>query len=103
MSDHHIRNLNSHSEAINAIRFTYDGNYCMTASSDRSLKLWNPHKNNVLLDDATIDRNSDTKDALLIKTYDGAHGYPVHDVAIFRDNSRFISAGVDKYVNVERL
>ena len=30
--------------AVNAVRFTTDGNYCMTASDDRSVKLWNPHK-----------------------------------------------------------
>ena len=30
--------------SVNAVRFTHDGNYCMTASDDRTVKLWNPHK-----------------------------------------------------------
>ena len=30
--------------SVNAVRFTHDGNYCMTASEDRTVKLWNPHK-----------------------------------------------------------
>lgn len=39
-----------------------DGNYCLTCGSDKSLKLWNPHKGTVL------------------KTYSG-HGYEVLDAA----------------------
>ena len=34
--------------------------------------------------------------ALFIKSYTGAHGYGVLDVAISSDKSKFCSAGVDK-------
>lgn len=39
-----------------------DGNYCLTCGSDKSLKLWNPHKGTAL------------------RTYQG-HGYEVLDAA----------------------
>ena len=99
MTDNKLRSLNSHAEAINAIRYTHDGNYCMTASSDRTVKLWNPckdslHSNQEQLSE--VENKVAVTDALLIKTYDGSHGYSILDVAIFHDNSRFISAGIDK-------
>lgn len=39
-----------------------DGNYCLTCGSDKTLKLWNPHKGTAL------------------RTYQG-HGYEVLDAA----------------------
>eukprot|EP01041_Mallomonas_annulata_P004380 gene4380-8723_t len=80
------RDLIGHSAPINAVRFTLDGNYCITCSDDRSLKLWNPHK-----DDP--ERNGQ---ALTIKTYDGVHGYSILDATISHDNSKFASAGGDR-------
>ena len=82
----HELNLCGHSASINSVRFNADGNYCMTCSDDRTLRLWNPHK--------TIP--GQTSEALLIKTYSGVHGYSVSDVAISRDNCKFASCGADR-------
>uniref|UniRef100_A0A2H6NC39 WD repeat domain-containing protein 83 n=1 Tax=Micrurus carvalhoi TaxID=3147026 RepID=A0A2H6NC39_9SAUR len=65
--------------AIRAVRFNVDGNYCLTCGSDKSLKLWNPHKRT------------------LLKTYCG-HGYEVLDAAGSFDNSQLCSCGADKTV-----
>ena len=50
-------------------RYSVDGNYCMTAGQDKSVKLWNPNKGRPL------------------KTYSG-HGYEVLDVRGSCDNSQ---------------
>ncbi|XP_064605225.1 WD repeat domain-containing protein 83-like [Liolophura sinensis] len=65
--------------AVRAVRFNVDGNYCITCGSDKSLKLWNPHR------------------SLLIKTYAG-HGYEVLDAQASCDNSQICSCGLDKTV-----
>ncbi|KAH0629643.1 hypothetical protein JD844_011872 [Phrynosoma platyrhinos] len=65
--------------AVRAVRFNVDGNYCLTCGSDKSLKLWNPHK------------------GTLLKTYSG-HGYEVLDAAGSFDNSQVCSCGADKTV-----
>ena len=65
--------------AIRAVRFNFDGNYCLTCGSDKSIKLWNP-KNN-----------------LLIKKY-GGHGYDVMDVVGSNDNCQLASCSADKSV-----
>ncbi|NXQ40700.1 WDR83 protein, partial [Catharus fuscescens] len=56
-----------------------DGNYCLTCGSDKTLKLWNPHKGTAL------------------RTYQG-HGYEVLDAAGSFDNSQICSGGADKAV-----
>uniref|UniRef100_A0A8B9S309 WD repeat domain-containing protein 83 n=1 Tax=Apteryx owenii TaxID=8824 RepID=A0A8B9S309_APTOW len=56
-----------------------DGNYCLTCGSDKSLKLWNPHK------------------GTLLRTYHG-HGYEVLDAAGSFDNSQLCSCSADKTV-----
>ena len=43
------------------------------------INLWNPLKNKI------------------IKTYKGAHNYEILDIAIYKDNSRFVSVGGDKH------
>uniref|UniRef100_A0A4W3HHP5 WD repeat domain-containing protein 83 n=1 Tax=Callorhinchus milii TaxID=7868 RepID=A0A4W3HHP5_CALMI len=60
-------------------RTSVDGNYCLTCGSNKSLKLWNPHK------------------GTLLKTYAG-HGYEVLDAAGSCDNSQICSCGADKTV-----
>jgi mitogen-activated protein kinase organizer 1 len=60
----------------------------MTGSNDRTVKLWNPHKDDIQV----------ANQGLLIKTYSGSHGYGILDLAISKDNSKFVSAGGDKYV-----
>mmetsp|Transcript_12170 Transcript_12170/g.18379 ORF Transcript_12170/g.18379 Transcript_12170/m.18379 type:complete len:320 (-) Transcript_12170:135-1094(-) len=81
-----LRGLSGHSGAVNAIRFTSDGNYCISCSDDRSVKLWNPHR----------DDPSQHSNALLIKSYSGVHGYQILDVAVTTDNAKFVSGGGDK-------
>lgn len=56
-----------------------DGNYCLTCGSDKSVKLWNPHRK------------------LLLKSYSG-HGYEVMDAQSSCDNSQICSGGMDKSV-----
>lgn len=113
-----VRELVSHEDGVNAVSLTSDGNFCLTASNDRSVKLWNPHRDdssfhqpqpfsrfvsNNSRSGSGINTSSSSSSAmdgskrgLLIKTYAGNHGYEILDVAVFRDNSRFVSAGGDK-------
>ena len=83
-----VRNFGASSGggAINAVRFSHDGNYCMTAGDDRTVKLFNPHKD---------DPSQPNHEALLIKNYTGVHGYPILDVVIAKDNAKFATAGDD--------
>ncbi|CAG9322028.1 unnamed protein product [Blepharisma stoltei] len=73
-----INTLEGHEGQVLVVKFNADGNFCMTGSSDRTLKLWNPAR------------------GLCIKTYSGAHNYEVLDVDITNDNGRFVSGGADK-------
>lgn len=75
-----------HAGAINAVRFSSDGNYCMSCSDDKTVSLWNPFKADPTQGGA----------AMLIKSYAGVHGYGVLDLCISADNSRFASAGGDR-------
>jgi hypothetical protein len=45
----------------------------MTCGQDKTVKLWNPHRDSV----------ETPNEALLIKTYEGRHGYNVQDVAMY--------------------
>jgi mitogen-activated protein kinase organizer 1 len=65
--------------AVRAVRFNADGNYCMTCGSDKTIKLWNPHKGNI------------------IKVYSG-HGYEVLDAQSSCDSSQICSCSLDKTV-----
>lgn len=87
MMDTCTRVIDEHIGSVNVVRFTADGTYCMTGSDDRTIKLWNPHKRDP--------SKSDTS-ALLIKTYDGAHGYSVLGLSISKDKTRFASCGEDR-------
>ncbi len=75
---------------MNAVRLSHDGNYCMTAGDDRSVKLFNPHK------DDPSQSAGNRHEALLIKNYTGVHGYQILDVVISRDNAKFATGGGDK-------
>ena len=72
--------LIGHEGPVLVTRFTANGNYCMTGSSDRSVRLWAPQRN------------------VCIQTYTGPHNYDVFDLDIAADNSRFVSGGGDKLV-----
>ena len=65
--------------AIRAVRFNFDGNYCLSCGSDKTIKLWNPINQ------------------LLIKKY-GGHGYDVLDVVGSNDNCQLASCSADKSV-----
>ena len=94
-----IRRIDNHIGAINVVRFTSDGQYCMTASDDRTIKLWNPFKDSILEQPSTLSNTSNKNtinNALLIKSYEGVHGYSILDLAISQDKSKFASCGIDK-------
>ena len=67
--------------AVRAARLSADGGFCLTAGSDKTLKLWNPYRGTHL------------------KTYMG-HGHEVLDAAGSCDNGRVLSCGSDKAVIV---
>jgi len=71
--------LKGHDGPVLCCRFNTEGNYALTGGSDRSIRLWNPHKGTA------------------IKTYTG-HAQGVHDIAVVKDNSRFASCGGDQLV-----
>ena len=56
-----------------------DGTYCLTCGSDKTVKLWNPHR------------------VVQLKEYAG-HGYEVLDAQSSGDNSQICSGGMDKTV-----
>jgi len=62
------------------VRFNKEGEYAMTGGRDRTPRLWNPHKGN------------------LVQEYKGVHGYEILDIRITSDNARFASVGEDKLV-----
>ncbi|KAL3320965.1 26S protease regulatory subunit 8 [Cichlidogyrus casuarinus] len=73
----HMHSLNwIHNNTLRAARFNADGQYCMTAGGDKTIKLWNPYN------------------GLLLKTYNG-HGSEVSDVQASQDNSQLASGGAD--------
>ncbi|TMW63253.1 hypothetical protein Poli38472_002194 [Pythium oligandrum] len=83
-----VRVLRGHHGPVNAVRFNEKGTYVMTCGQDKTIRLWNPHRDGL----------EQQGDGLLIKTYQGRHGYDVQDVAIAADNSKFASCGRDKAV-----
>ena len=70
--------VKGHTGPIYTVKFNNVGEYCMTGSEDRSVCLYNPHKN------------------LMIKNYKNLHNYDVSCLDIAKDNSKFITGGGDK-------
>lgn len=66
--------------AIRKVNYNKDGQYCITCGSDRSMKLWNPRKSN-----------------LLLQSFYG-HNNEVLDADCSEDSSKVCSAGHDRYV-----
>lgn len=93
-----VRELAGGAGSVNVVRFTKDGNYCLTGGDDRVVRLWNPHKDDPAATSITNTNAAGPKNALLIKKYEGMHGYSILDVAVSHDNARFASSGVDKSV-----
>jgi len=71
--------LKGHQSAIQVVRFNSDGNYCLSGSTDKTIRLWNPFTNR------------------LIKTYVG-HGWDVLDLCVSTDNARIGSCGGDRMI-----
>ena len=82
-----VRDLKGHEGAVNAVRYSKDGNYCMSCGDDKTLRLWNPLKD---------DLGGNVSSALQIKSYGGVHGYGILDLCITHDNSKFASVGGDR-------
>ncbi|XP_060065210.1 WD repeat domain-containing protein 83-like [Ylistrum balloti] len=74
-----ISAVNCKQGAVRAVRFNVGGDYCLTCGSDKSVRLWNPHR------------------GIALKTYTG-HGYEVLDAQSSSDNSQICSGGMDKTV-----
>ena len=72
--------VKGHNGPIYSIKFSNSGQYCMTASEDRGVCLYNPRKN------------------VLVKAYKNLHNYQISSIDINKDNSRFITGGGDKIV-----
>ncbi|VDK22876.1 unnamed protein product [Taenia asiatica] len=79
ISLHPVRRVYCRQNAVRAVRFNADGQYCLTAGGNRSIRLWNP----------MVGR--------LLKTYIG-HGGEVSDVQASSDNSQLGSGGADNLV-----
>jgi len=73
--------LKGHQGSVPVVRFSKDGNYCLSGGNDRTIKLWNPIKGS------------------LIKNYNG-HGWEVLDLATSVDNSMIASCGGDRMIFV---
>ena len=71
--------MTGHKSSVYVVKFSKDGEYVLSGSQDRTIKLWNPYK------------------GFLIKSYD-IHSQDVLDIAIFQDNTKFSSVGLDKQV-----
>lgn len=72
--------LQGHEGAVLSLSWTKNGQYVMTASQDKSVRLWNPHTGKH------------------IKKFAGCHNQEVNDVLIAEDNSKFVSCGSDKLI-----
>lgn len=72
-----LKTIDCKQGAVRRTRFNVDGVYCITCGSDRTVKLWNPHK------------------SLFLKTYSG-HASEVLDACGSSDSSHIISGGSDK-------
>jgi mitogen-activated protein kinase organizer 1 len=76
-----VRELVGHRAAVNAVRYSRDGNYCLSCSDDKTVRLWNPHKE---------DPRATPGSALQISAYEGVHGYGILDVAVASDNGKTV-------------
>ena len=77
----HIKTeLLGHKSYVYVIKYSKEGDYLMSGSQDRSIKLWNPNKK------------------MIIKSYENIHSQDVLDIAITSDNTKFSSCGAEKQV-----
>jgi mitogen-activated protein kinase organizer 1 len=69
--------MKGHIASVSSVVFNSKGEYCISGSYDKTIRLWNPFKEKC------------------IKIYRG-HGYQVVDVDVHTDNSQLASCGGDK-------
>ncbi|KAL8654551.1 MAG: hypothetical protein Q9226_003391 [Calogaya cf. arnoldii] len=81
-----MRRPGSLDKEVSSLPIFLKGQYILTGSSDRSIRLYNPAKASI----------SSTGSGL-VQTY-SAHGYEVLDISVTEDNARFASVGGDKQV-----
>ncbi|KAL8849571.1 MAG: hypothetical protein Q9221_005445 [Calogaya cf. arnoldii] len=81
-----IKNLEGEMEQMQGSYSSGLGQYILTGSSDRSIRLYNPAK-----------ASTSSTGSGLVQTY-SAHGYEVLDISVTEDNARFASVGGDKQV-----
>lgn len=67
-----------------------NGQYLLSGSSDRTIKLWNPTK---AIENST---KTGSEHNSPIQTYTGSHTYEVLSISVSADNGRFLSGGGDK-------
>ncbi|SOS77932.1 mitogen-activated protein kinase organizer 1, putative [Plasmodium sp. gorilla clade G1] len=75
-----VGKLSEHKACITKIIFSDDENYILSSSLDNKVCLWNVNTH------------------LHINTYKDVHKKGINDIALFRDNTKFLSAGNDLYV-----
>ncbi|KAL8819113.1 MAG: hypothetical protein Q9223_002384 [Gallowayella weberi] len=82
-----VTTLTGHVGAIHCVQYSSGlGQYILTGSSDRSIRLYNPAK-----------ASPSSPGSGLVQSY-SAHGYEVLDLSVTEDNARFASVGGDKQV-----
>lgn len=98
MQDELLRGVHAHAPtgagAVNVVRFTHDGNYCLTGGDDKTIRLFNPHKG--MKNTSAMQTGPEKESALFIKAYSGTHGYSILDISIAQDKTKFVSAGEDR-------
>lgn len=71
---------------INGVVWNSDGTYILSYGQDRTIRLYNPHRE----DPSNQDR------PLLIKSYQGPHSYEITSVVVSKENSTMVSSGGDR-------
>lgn len=92
-----IAKLTGHNGIVHAVAYSSgSASYILTGSSDRTIRLYNPHK---APPSSIAPTTSNARPAGLVNKYT-AHGYEVLSIDVNSDNDKFVSTGGDKTVFV---
>ncbi|KAH6611059.1 hypothetical protein Trco_001079 [Trichoderma cornu-damae] len=95
--DRPVAHLLGSNGPVHAVTYSASpGNYILTGSADRSIRLYNPFPS-TSVPEARGGAKPAVAQGRLIQTY-SAHGYEVLSLAIASDNESFVSAGGDRAV-----